>query len=87
MLAGAGAWRHEHPAGLAAQARLCHAQGQAGQAQALQQQAVDRFRGAVPAVHRALLGAYAAMAPGQPTPLPRLARLASDSWLPELRQA
>ena len=89
-LAGAGAWRHEHPAGLATQARLCHAQGRAGEALALQQQAVDRFRGAVPAVHQALLGAYAAVAPGQPAalpPLPRLARLASDSWLPELRPA
>jgi DNA-binding winged helix-turn-helix (wHTH) protein len=84
MLAGSGAWRHEHPAGLAAQARLCHANGEADKAHALQQQALDRFRGTVPEVHQALLGAYAVPTPAEPAPLPRLARLASDSWLPAL---
>jgi DNA-binding winged helix-turn-helix (wHTH) protein/tetratricopeptide (TPR) repeat protein len=87
MLAGAGAWRHEHPAGLAAQARLCHARGQTGEAQALQQQAVDRFRGTPPAVHLALLQAYAAPAAAASTGLPRPARLATDSWLPAMQPA
>ena len=84
LLAGAATWRNEHPAGLAAQARLCHANGQAEQARALQQQALDRFRGTVPAVHQALLQAYAAPATEAPAPQP-LARLAADSWLPDLR--
>ena len=85
LLAGAGAWRNEHPAGLAAQARLCHAHGQVDQACALQQQALDRFRGAAPAVHQALLLAYAAPSAVQAPALPPLGRLASDSWLPALR--
>jgi DNA-binding winged helix-turn-helix (wHTH) protein len=85
MLAGSGAWRHEHPAGLAAQARLCHANGRAGEAQALQQQALDRFRGTPPEVHQALLRAYAGPTAAKAPALPRLARLATDSWLPALR--
>ena len=86
LLAGAGAWRHEHPAGLAAQARLCHAQGLTGEAQGLQQQALDRFLGPAPEVHLALLQAYATSGAASPG-LPRLARLASDSWLPALQPA
>jgi hypothetical protein len=86
MLAGSGAWRHEHPAGLAAQARLCHANGRAGEAQALQQQALDRFRGTPPEVHQALLRAYALASSAESPALPTLARLASDSWLPALRR-
>ena len=88
LLAGAGSWRHEHPAGLAAQARRAHAAGQAAQARAFQQQALERFGGAAPAVHQALLQAYAALAGTDPSaamPVPRLARLATDSWLPDLR--
>jgi DNA-binding winged helix-turn-helix (wHTH) protein len=85
LLAGAGSWRSEHPAGLAAQARMLHANGQAGQACERQQQALDRFRGTPPAPHLALLQAYAAPAGADSPVLPRLALLASDSWLPELR--
>jgi TolB-like protein len=85
VLAGAGAWRHEHPAGLAAQARLCHANGRTGEAQALQQQALDRFRGTPPAVQHALLQAYALPAAAGSAGPPRLARLATDSWLPALQ--
>ena len=87
LLSGAASWRHEHPAGLAAQARMAHAKGQADEACRLQQQALDRFRGTGPAVHRALLQAYAAPAGADAAarvPIPRLARLASDSWLPDL---
>ena len=85
LLGGAATWRSEHPAGLAAQARLAAANGQPGEARALQQQALDRFRGTPPAAHLALLQAYAEPA-GTPSPgLPRLTRLATDSWLPELR--
>jgi DNA-binding winged helix-turn-helix (wHTH) protein/tetratricopeptide (TPR) repeat protein len=87
LLAGAGAWRHEHPAGLAAQARLSHAHGLTGEAQSLQQQALDRFRGPAPAVHLALRQAYAAPAAAGSPGLPRLACLASDSWLPALQPA
>lgn len=85
LLAGAATWRNEHPAGLAAQARVAHANGQADEARELQQQALDRFRGPAPAVHLELLQAYAAPAGADAPALPRLARLASDSWLPELR--
>jgi DNA-binding winged helix-turn-helix (wHTH) protein len=87
LLAGTGGWRNEHPAGLAVQARLCHANGQAGQARALQQQALDRFRGTVPAVHRDLLQAYAAPVCADGPALPPLARLACDSWLPAMAPA
>jgi DNA-binding winged helix-turn-helix (wHTH) protein/tetratricopeptide (TPR) repeat protein len=87
LLAGAGAWRNEHPAGLAAQARLCHANGQADRARELQQQALDRFRGTVPAVHQALLQTYGAPTCAEASALPRLARLASDSWLPAMAPA
>jgi DNA-binding winged helix-turn-helix (wHTH) protein/tetratricopeptide (TPR) repeat protein len=88
LLTGSGAWRSEHPAGLAAQARLAHANGQGAKACELQQQALDRFRGPPPAVHQALLRAYATpsgpdAAAGPSTP--RLTRLATDSWLPDLR--
>ena len=87
MLAGSGAWRNEHPAGLAAQARLAHASGQADKARELQQQALDRFCGEAPAVHPALLQAYAEASGGSAeVPLPGLSRLASDSWLPALHQ-
>ena len=88
MLSGAANWRNEHPAGLAAQARKAHAQGHAEKARECQQRALDRFRGAAPAVHQALLQAYAAPActdPSAPMSVPRLARLATDSWLPDLR--
>jgi DNA-binding winged helix-turn-helix (wHTH) protein/tetratricopeptide (TPR) repeat protein len=87
LLAGAGGWRNEHPAGLAVQARLCHAQGQAGQARELQQQALDRFRGTVPTVHHDLLRAYGAPSCDEAPALPTLARLASDSWLPAMAPA
>ena len=83
LLAGAAAWRNEHPAGLAAQARLSHAGGHVERARELQQQALDRFRGTAPAVHRHLLQAYAA--PGR-AEVPDLPRLASDSWLPALHE-
>jgi DNA-binding winged helix-turn-helix (wHTH) protein/tetratricopeptide (TPR) repeat protein len=94
LLGAVPSWRNEHPAGLAAQARKAHADGQSDKARQLQQQALDRFRGTPPAVHLALLQAYAAAAGADaaarplpsPRPLvPRLARLATDSWLPELR--
>ena len=85
LLTGSGSWRTEHPAGLAAQARLAFATGQSGRAQELQQQALDRFRGTAPAVHEALLLAYAAPAPAEVRALPSLAHLAVDSWLPALR--
>jgi DNA-binding winged helix-turn-helix (wHTH) protein len=84
LLGGAGAWRNEHPAGLAVQARLCHANGQADQARELQQQALDRFRGTAPAVHQDLLRAYGAPTCAQAPAPPRLPRLASDSWLPAM---
>jgi hypothetical protein len=84
LLAGAGTWRNEHPAGLAAQARLCHASGQADRARELQQQALDRFRGTQPVEHEALALAYATAACAEAPPLPRLARLACDSWLPAM---
>jgi DNA-binding winged helix-turn-helix (wHTH) protein/tetratricopeptide (TPR) repeat protein len=87
LLAGACGWRGEHPAGLAVQARLCHADGQAGKALELQQQALDRFRGPVPAPHLALLQAYAVPADAPSPGLPRLTRLATDSWLPALQSA
>ena len=83
LLAGAGAWRNQHPAGLAVQARLAHANGQADQAHQWQQQALDRFRGTPPAVHQDLLRTYAAAAS---TEVPALPRLATDSWLPPLRE-
>jgi hypothetical protein len=85
LLAGSGAWRHEHPAGLAAQARLCHANAQTEKAGEFQQRALDRFRGTAPSVHHTLLQAYAERIPGQARALPPLGRLATDSWLPELR--
>jgi DNA-binding winged helix-turn-helix (wHTH) protein/tetratricopeptide (TPR) repeat protein len=88
MLSGAANWRNEHPAGLAAQARKAHAHGHAEKAREFQQRALDRFRGAAPAVHQTLLQAYAAPAgtdPSAPMAVPRLACLASDSWLPDLR--
>jgi tetratricopeptide (TPR) repeat protein len=83
MLAGAGAWRNQHPAGLALQARLACANGQVDQANQWQQQALDRFRGTPPAVHQDLLRTYAAAAS---TEVPALPRLATDSWLPPLRE-
>jgi DNA-binding winged helix-turn-helix (wHTH) protein/tetratricopeptide (TPR) repeat protein len=85
LLAGSGAWRHEHPAGLAAQARLCHANAQTEKACEFQRRALDRFRGPAPSVHHTLLQAYDALTSAQAPAWPRLARLASDSWLPELR--
>jgi DNA-binding winged helix-turn-helix (wHTH) protein/tetratricopeptide (TPR) repeat protein len=87
LLGGAGSWRNEHPAGLATQARKAHANGEAGKARDLQQQALDRFRGTPPAAHLALLQAYAAPAAAGSPGLPRLARLATDSWLPPMRPA
>jgi DNA-binding winged helix-turn-helix (wHTH) protein len=85
LLAGSGSWRSEHPAGLAAQARLAWATGQAAKASEFQRQALGRFRGTAPAVHQTLLQTYAAHHSAElPTLLP-LARLASDSWLPALR--
>ena len=84
LLAGAVTWRSEHPAGLAALARLASATGQADLARELQQQALDRFRGTAPVLHRTLLQAYAAQS-SQAAALQPLARLATDSWLPDLR--
>jgi DNA-binding winged helix-turn-helix (wHTH) protein/tetratricopeptide (TPR) repeat protein len=84
LLVGAATWRNEHPAGLATQARLACAMGQVEQARALQQQALDRFGGTAPAAHQALLQAYAVPTGTEGSALPRLARLASDSWLPAM---
>jgi hypothetical protein len=50
-----------------------------------QEQALSRFRGKVPAIHEALREAYAQAAGFEKPELPRLKRLASDSWLPPLR--
>ena len=83
LLTGAASWRNEHPAGLAAQARKAHADGQAEKACQFQQQALDRFRGTAPAVHQDLLRTYAAATGAA---VPALPRLATDSWLPALNE-
>ena len=77
-LLAAGAWPTEHPAGLAAQARLHHAQGQRSMAVHLQRLALRQFRGAPPSAHQALLQAYLSDGEG----LPVLPVLLTDSWLP-----
>lgn len=77
-LRDAGEWRQLHPSGLALAARCALARGNAAEAAALQQQALDRHTGVAPAAHLALLQAYGA---GVATP-PALPTLLSDSWLP-----
>ena len=84
-LQAAGAWPSEHPAGLAARARLHHAQGQTAVAVHLQRMALRQFQGPPPAVHQALLQAYLAGTTrrcDEATALPVLPVLLSDSWLP-----
>ena len=90
LLAGAGAWCKEHPAGLAAEARLRFAQGQTREAAAAQRRAVQMFNAGVPPWHLALLQSYDGAAAPTPLPdlpgLPDLPPLVSESWLPALPQ-
>ena len=88
LLAGAVTWRSEHPAGLAALARLASATGQADLARELQQQALDRFRGTAPVLHRTLLQAYAAQfQPGRRAAAPGSAGHRQLAARPALRPA
>jgi len=85
LLSGLGAWRHEHPAGLAVDARLQFALGRPGEAVALQQRSLSMFRSAAPACHEDLLKAYQHACETRTAPaLQRLPRLLSTSWLPAL---
>lgn len=86
LLRGAGAWRTEHAAGLAAEARLRYAQGAYADALALQRRSLSTFNGPPPRAHEQLLQLYAAAAAGRPLQaLPQLRRLSCESWLPEMR--
>jgi tetratricopeptide (TPR) repeat protein len=77
-LQAAGAWPSEHPIGLAARARLHHAQGQCSMAVHLQRLALRQFQGPPAGAHQALLQAYLS----GDADLPVLPTLLSDSWLP-----
>ncbi len=78
LMAAAGAWASQMPAGMAVRARWLQSQGRWAEAADLQKAALQAHAGAVPACHEALLLAYrGGLAPG-----PDLAVLVSDSWLP-----
>ncbi len=81
LLDDAGAWSTEHPAGLAAQARLAWAGGDAAGAVSLQRRAIGTFRGQAPRWHQELLDAYVSAAPV----LPAMPRLISESFFPVMR--
>jgi DNA-binding winged helix-turn-helix (wHTH) protein/tetratricopeptide (TPR) repeat protein len=84
LLAGLGAWRQEHPAGLAVSARLQFARGQLDEAVTLQQRSLAVFRSPAPDCHAQLLETYRLAREAGTTPTPRsLPRLLCSSWLPD----
>lgn len=80
LLAPLGSWRHEHPVGLATQARLMSAIGEHRAAVAAQARALGRHLGYAPAWHVEAHRLYEQSATGAAARFPRLPRLVSDSW-------
>jgi hypothetical protein len=83
LLDDVGAWSTEHPAGLAAQARLAWLQGNAAQAVSLQRRAMSTFRGPPAPWHQAQLEAY--LSKDASTAMPPMARPISESFFPVMR--
>lgn len=83
LLDDAGAWSTEHPAGLAAQARLAWVRGDAAQAVSLQRRAMSTFRGPPVRWHQAQLEAY--LSKDASMAMPPLSRPISESFFPVMR--
>lgn len=83
LLDDAGAWSTEHPAGLATQARLAWARGDAAQAVSLQRRAMSTFRGPPARWHQDQLQAY--LANDASTAVPVMPRPISESFFPVMR--
>jgi DNA-binding winged helix-turn-helix (wHTH) protein len=83
LLDDAGAWSTEHPAGLAAQARLAWVQGDAAQAVSLQRRAMSTFRGPPARWHQAQLEAY--LSKDASMAMPPMPRPISESFFPVMR--
>jgi DNA-binding winged helix-turn-helix (wHTH) protein/tetratricopeptide (TPR) repeat protein len=83
LLDDAGAWSIEHPAGLATQARLAWAEGDAAQAVSLQRRAMSTFRGPAARWHQAQLDAY--LSTDASMALPVMPRPISESFFPVMR--
>jgi DNA-binding winged helix-turn-helix (wHTH) protein/tetratricopeptide (TPR) repeat protein len=83
LLDDAGAWSTEHPAGLATQARLAWAQGDAAQAVSLQRRAMSTFRGPAARWHQLQLDAY--LSNDASIAMPEMPRLISESFFPVMR--
>lgn len=81
LMQASGPWRTQHPAGIAADARLAWAQGRGAEAARLQQQALQRHASPAPPWHHDLLGLYQGARPDTARP-PRLPRLVTESWWP-----
>jgi DNA-binding winged helix-turn-helix (wHTH) protein/tetratricopeptide (TPR) repeat protein len=81
LLAGAGRWRHEHPAGLATEARLLMSARRFEAAARLLRAAIERHQGLAPHWHHELLRCCEQPQAGQGRAQWRqLPRLASASW-------
>jgi DNA-binding winged helix-turn-helix (wHTH) protein len=81
LLAAAGRWRHEHPAGMATEARLLMAAGRFEPAAQLLRTAIARHQGLAPHWHHELLRCCEQAHAGQGRAQWRLLpRLASASW-------
>jgi DNA-binding winged helix-turn-helix (wHTH) protein/tetratricopeptide (TPR) repeat protein len=83
LLDDAGAWSTEHPAGLATQARLAWAEGDAGLAVSLQRRAMSTFRGPAARWHQAQLEAY--LSTDASMAMPVMPRPISESFFPVMR--